>query len=76
MSVKTIPVAEYVDKLLMSRNRISSGDLQIDGDFDYVMLLMLVMEYDSEKSTYRIEFGDGQVKVGGYGIPNMVISRK
>jgi len=76
MSVKTIPVNDYVDKLLRGRDRATSGELQIDGDFDYVMLLMLVMEYDSKKSPYRLEFGEGQVEIGIYGVPNMIISRK
>jgi len=76
MSVKTIPVNEYVDRLLRNQDRVSSGELQIEGDFDYVMLMMLVMEYDSKKSPYRLEFGEGMVRVGKYGIPNMVVSRK
>ena len=76
MGVKTIPVNEYADKLLRGRDRVTSGELQIDGDFDYVMLLMLVMEYESKKSSYHLEFGEGQVQIGRYGIPNMIISKK
>jgi len=76
MSVKTIPVNDYVDRILQDRDYVTSGELQIDGDFDYVMLFMLVMEYDSKKSPYYLEFGEGQVEIGRYGVPNMVISRK
>jgi len=76
MSVKTMPVNDYVDKLLRDRDRVTSGELQIDSDLDYVMIIMLVMEYDREKSPYHLEFGEGQVEIGIYGIPNMIISRK
>jgi len=76
MSVKTIPVNEYVDILLRNRDRVSSEELQIDGDFDYIMLMMVTMEYDSRRSPYRLEFGEGMAKIGDYGIPNMIISRK
>ena len=76
MSVKTIPVNDYVYRILQGRDRVTSGEFQIDGDFDYVMLLMLVMEYDSKKSSYHLEFGEGQVQIDRYSIPNFVIRRK
>ena len=76
MSVKTIPVNEYVDKLLRDRDSISSAEIEIGGDFDYVMLMMVAMEYDSETSPYRLVYSEGQTTTGVYNIPNMVISRK
>lgn len=76
MSVKTIPVNEYADRILQGHDRVSSDELQINGDFDYVMLMMLTMEYDRLKSPYRLEFGEGQTAIGRYEIPNMTISRK
>jgi len=76
ISVKTIPANDYVDRILQDRDRVASGELQIDVNFDYVMIIMLLMEYNGEKSPYHLEFGEGQVEISRYGVPNMVISRK
>jgi len=75
MGVKTIPVNDYVDKLLMERNCITSAEIEIGGDFDYVMLMMVAMEYNSETSPYCLVFSEGQTTIGKYSVPNMVISR-
>jgi hypothetical protein len=76
MSVKPIPATEYVDRILADRDNISSSELEVEGDFDFVMLMMVALDYDVEASPYLLEFSQGQTRIGRYYIPNMRISRR
>jgi hypothetical protein len=76
MSVKTIPAEEYVMQLLGGRGSITSEDIPLNNDSDYVMSLMIAAEYDYKKSGYRLEILDGSVERNGYSIPNIKIMKK
>ena len=76
MGIKTIPATEYVEKLLGNRDSITSADFPMENDFDFIMSMMIAAGYDSENSTYHLEFGAGEVKKNGYTIPNMTISKR
>jgi len=76
MSVKTIPAEEYVNQLLGDKDFITSGDIPLNNDFDYVMSIMIAAEYDYQSSSYRLELLDGSVSRNGYKIPAMKISKK
>lgn len=76
MSVKTIPAEEYVNQLLGDKDFITSGDIPLHNDFDYVMSIMIAAEYDYQSSSYRLELLDGSVRRNGYTIPAMKISKK
>ena len=75
MGVKTIPTEEYVARLLEGREYMESKDFPLENDFDFVMSLMVVMDYEEGESPYNLEFLEGKVKKNGYSIPNMEISR-
>lgn len=76
MSVKTVPTEDYVAQILADRDSISSEDIPLANDFDYVMSIMIVAEYDCETSQYGIEFSDGSISRNGYSIPNMKIHKE
>ena len=76
MSVKTIPANEYVAQLLHDRDSIHSSEFPMNSDFDYVMSMMITMEYDAKTSPYQLEFLEGQAHIGRYSIPNMIVSRR
>lgn len=76
MGIKAVPVEEYVDQLLVGRSSITSDEIPLDNDFDYVMSVMIAAEYDCKSSSYRLEFLDGRVNRNGYTIPNMQIIKK
>lgn len=75
MSVKTIPTEEYIGQLLRDKDYITSEDIPLYNDFDYVMSIMIAAEYDYQNSSYRLEFLDGNVSRNGYSIPSMRISK-
>ena len=76
MSIQTIPVAEYAEKLLAGRDSMTTTEMPFNGDFDYVMLLMLMASYNEGTSPYIITFTEETVKFGRYTIPLMTISRR
>ena len=73
MSVKTVPPEDYVAQLLAGKDFISSEDIPLSNDFDYVMSIIIVAQYDCETSRYRLELLDGSHSRNGYSIPNMII---
>jgi len=73
MSVKTVPPEDYVVQLLAGKDFISSDDIPLSDDFDYVMSFIIVAQYDCETSRYRLEPLDGSHSRNGYSIPNMII---
>lgn len=76
MSVQVIPAEKYVEQLLAGRDFISSEDIPLANDFDYVMSLMIAAEYDYQNSSYTLEFADGDCSKNGYTIPMMKIGKK
>jgi hypothetical protein len=76
MGIKTIPAEEYVRQLLGDKEFITSDDIPLDNDFDFVMTLMITAEYDYQSSNYRLQLLDGSVCRNGYTIPNMQIRKK
>ncbi|AOT68720.1 hypothetical protein SAMN02745975_03152 [Geosporobacter subterraneus DSM 17957] len=45
MGIKTILAEEYVGQLLGDKDFITSEDIPLDNDFDFVMSLMIAAEY-------------------------------
>lgn len=76
MGVKTIPTEKYVEQLLGDKDFISSENIPLNNDFDYVMSIMIAAEYDYKQSGYRLELLDGSISKNGYSIPNMRIVKK
>lgn len=76
MSVKTVPTEEYVNQLLGDKGFITSDDLPLNDDFDYVMSIMIAAEYNYQNSSYRLELLDGSISRNGYTIPAMKIIKK
>lgn len=76
MSVKTIPAKKNVSQLLENKDYITSEDIPLNNDFDYVMSIIIAVEYDHRNSNYRLRLLDGNVCKNGYSIPNMRIEKK
>ncbi len=67
-------VSKYMDNLLGQKNIITTSDINIDNDEDFILLMLGTMR--AEKSSYNIEYNKEYVKNGRYTIPYMTISRK
>lgn len=76
MPVETIPVVEYAEKLLEGRDCITTVEMPFDGEFDYIMLIMLTASYDEDTSPYELELTQETVRRGRYTIPLLTISRR
>ena len=53
MSVKTIPAEEYVNQLLGDKDFITSSDIPLNNDFDYVMCPFAIIIYNSCTISYN-----------------------
>lgn len=54
MSVKTIPAKKNVSQLLENKDYITSEDIPLNNNFDYVMSIIIAVEYDHRNSNYRL----------------------
>ena len=75
MGVTTIPTPTYIEQLLRDVDSIASEQLPLETDFDFVMSIKIVAEYDCKISGYEVQLFDGITTKKGYSIPNMKISK-
>lgn len=65
-------VKDYMKKLMNNRKVITTNDISISSDEDFILLMLGTMS--EEKSFYKIEYSNKYVKMGRYKIPEMTIS--
>ena len=70
-----IPTPMYIEQLLRDVDSITSEQLPLENDFDFVMSIKIVVEYDCKSSGYELQLFDGVTSKNGYSIPNMKIYR-
>ena len=69
-------VFSYAAELLKEKECVSVNEIPINIDVDYFKLLSLMANYNADASPYKITLLEGHVKVNGYTLPNIVISRR
>ncbi len=69
-------ILQYAAELLRDKACISAGEIFIGSDADYARLLSLMANYRADGSPYKITLLEGHVKVNGYTLPNIVLSRR
>jgi len=70
-------VCAYVDKLLAHGNsEITSENITIDEDSDFILLLLAVLRANDPEVTYSVELANGTMERNGYRIPHMMIRKK
>lgn len=67
-------VKDYMNKILGDKPIISTNDINLESDEDFILLMLGTM--GEEKSFYEIEYLNNYVKKGVYKIPSMLIKRK
>ena len=65
-----------MEQQFASRQVIETGDLQINGDEDFIMLILATLKHDEKAAFYQIEFLPGYLLLNGYRLPLMRLSRK
>lgn len=66
-------VSEYMSELLSDKSLITTNDIYINSDEEFILLILGAMS--EEKGLYDIEYTNEYVKRGKYRIPNMVIKK-
>ncbi|MEG1515644.1 MAG: DUF5716 family protein [Clostridia bacterium] len=70
-------ICAYIDTVLAEGNgEISSDELIIQEDSEFIMLLLAVLRAHDSKVTYLIELADGMAERNGYRVPRMIIRKK
>ena len=70
-------ICAYVDHLFIDGNsEISSENVIINEDSEFILLLLSVLRAHDPKVTYSIDLNDGMVERNGYRIPRMIIRKK
>lgn len=73
-SYTTEKVKKYMDKILGEKPIITTNDVIINTDEDFILLMLGTMS--EEKSFYKIEYNRQIVQKGKYRIPEMIIKRR
>lgn len=68
-------VNEYVEKLFGDEHEVTSNDIKIENDYDYIMMLLSVIQANDRGSKYSIEVKNENVLSDNYKIP-LIIYRK
>lgn len=66
----------FVQELLGDRYSITTEELRLASDDEFIKLLLAVINNDEKALPYRIEFKEGYLYVEGYRLPELVIARE
>lgn len=69
-------ILQYAEELLRDKACVSASEIPLNGEADYATLLSMILNYQAGVSPYRITLLEGYVKVNGYTLPNIVLSRR
>lgn len=67
-------VQNYMKNLMDKKQIITTNDIKIDSDEDFILLMLGTM--NEERSFYNIEYTNNYVKKGKYKLPEMVIRNR
>jgi len=70
-------VRAYVDSLFVDRgDQISSENIEINSDADFILLILAVIRQNERGMTYTVQMNEGKVERNGYSIPRMIIKKR
>lgn len=67
-------VKAYMDNILSRNNTVTTDELQITTDEDFILLMLGTM--NTEKASYTIQYTNKYTKTGRYRMPQMIIMKK
>ena len=69
-------VKSFMDSLFANgKTEISSTEIAVNNDTDYILTLLSVVKAYKGRSGYRIQLGDGFIEKDGYRIPKFVLKK-
>lgn len=69
-------VLRYILEQLGDRYSLTTEELRLASDDEFIKLLLAVMKNDEKGLPYRVEFKEGYLYVDGYRLPELVIARE
>jgi hypothetical protein len=69
-------IKEYMNGLLKDRNSVSSREIEIHDNIEFVLLLLATVRAGEKNIDFVAQFGDGWVNTNGYVIPEMTFTKK
>ena len=75
-SYTTRRIMNFMEQQFADRQVIETGDLHINGDEDFIMIILGTLKHDEDAAFYQIEFLPGYLLLNGYRLPIMRLSRK
>lgn len=69
-------VRQYVKNLFGDRDTISTDDLDVVDDNNYLLSILSVAGADDADAFYKVKINDGQKSVCGYSAPNVTFNKK
>lgn len=67
-------VKAYMNKILSNKDTVTTSDLKIETDEDFILLMLGTMSV--EKASYSIQYTDKYTKMGKYKMPQMIIMKR
>lgn len=69
-------VNEYVENLFGNELEVTSNDINIENDYDYIMMMLSVIQANDRGSKYTVEIKNENVLSGDYKIPFIVYRKR
>jgi len=69
-------VRMFMDKLFGEKDSVSTKEIEISDDREFLLLLLSAIRAGEQNTNFKAQVGTGSLKINGYGIPQMVFTRK
>lgn len=69
-------IIKFMEEQFEEKNTISSSDISINSDEDFIMTIYASLKYNEKNTFYRVEFLKGYLLNGGYRMPYIKFIRK
>jgi hypothetical protein len=69
-------IKEYMEKQFKDRNSVSSGEIEIYNDKEFILLLLAAIRAGERNTGFKAQFGDNFFNTNGYKIPEIMFTKK
>jgi hypothetical protein len=66
----------FMNGLFSDKNSISTEDMNIQDDREFIKLLLAAIRAGERNTDFKVQMGTDNLNINGYGIPQMVFTRK
>jgi hypothetical protein len=66
----------FMDSFFSDRDSVSTGEMDIPDDREFLLLLLAAIRAGERGINFKVQVKTGSIRINGYGIPQMVFTRK